>query len=547
MKKWLVVFSAILISSGCVRLNSLNPNSGPERTLVDVNGGSFLAHVVWDAGAATEQDLPAAFLGGHIFTVPDGSPLGAHQVALERGSTRTGTLPFTVTAAQPFGAPRLDRVSIYYAEFDSGNVTTWLYIQAANGDVGADILINGAVEPSAAHKAIRNDLLGVPPGDLQFPIYHWVSYLAPWQGPAGSTIQLQVRNEDGAASATVNYVLPASAATIDSDGDDLPDVWEVNGYDADNNGTIDIDLPALGADPLRPDIFVEIDVMLGLNNPPVAAVWTGIEDTYAAAPIINPISDNGINMVIDRSGTTPAWDAIDFNLTDNVALSRADFYTLKTANFNNAVRGRIYHYAIWANARPNGSSGISDVSFATGQGGDDFIVSFDDFPASTQTVKSAVETFVHEIGHNFGQRHGGGDHWSKNPTYSSVMSYNWQLRTSTCCGNNTASRQLDAVYSPFYYLTNGAVEVAGAIPAIFSSGTDYSDGMGRNLNEACLNEPVGLYSGIAVDWNRDGDQIDVCGSRNMNGTGGATDVNTDFPNWPNLIYVGPRTNGQFGG
>ena len=40
----------------------------------------------------------------------------------------------------------------------------------------------------------------------------------------------------------------------DTDGDGLLDTWEINGV----NG---VDLPAMGADPNRPDIFLEIDYM----------------------------------------------------------------------------------------------------------------------------------------------------------------------------------------------------------------------------------------------------------------------------------------------
>ena len=47
----------------------------------------------------------------------------------------------------------------------------------------------------------------------------------------------------------------------DTDGDGLRDDWEMNGVDADGNGTIDLDLPAMGANPLRKDLFVETDWM----------------------------------------------------------------------------------------------------------------------------------------------------------------------------------------------------------------------------------------------------------------------------------------------
>ena len=45
----------------------------------------------------------------------------------------------------------------------------------------------------------------------------------------------------------------------DQDGDGLLDNWETAGLDADSNGTIDVNLPAMGANPLRKDIFLELD------------------------------------------------------------------------------------------------------------------------------------------------------------------------------------------------------------------------------------------------------------------------------------------------
>lgn len=45
----------------------------------------------------------------------------------------------------------------------------------------------------------------------------------------------------------------------DSDGDGLYDDWEINGYDADGDGVIDIDLPALGATWDHKDLFLEMD------------------------------------------------------------------------------------------------------------------------------------------------------------------------------------------------------------------------------------------------------------------------------------------------
>ncbi|MEJ2157026.1 MAG: hypothetical protein P8X96_16960 [Desulfobacteraceae bacterium] len=538
----LLVIALALMACTTPDINTLNPNTGPVRTLVEIDGDNFLSTAYWDAGTAAEQQLTGGFLGSYIFTVPDPAALGPHPVQLKRSGGSGNTVPFTVTAPVPFGAPRLDRVSIVFADFQPvGQVNAWLYVQGANVDVGAAVFIDGSVVPTVAHKGIANDLLGVAPQDLNYPIYHYLALIAaPGPIAAGNTINVQIQNTDGVMSNTVQYVMPADAASLDSDGDDIPDEWEINGYDADGDGVIDIDLNALGADPHRPDVFVEVDVMNALANPPGAAVWAAVTTAFANAPIINPTTDNGINISLDTSGSVPFWQTV--NLTGADTATFANFYTLKTANFDNDVRGRIYHYCIWANAHPSGWSGISDVDWVNG--GDDLIVSFDDFPAGYQTVRSMAATFMHELGHNLNQKHGGVDHYNKNPVYSSVMSYSWQLRT----GLTNATRVSRPVYAPFYYQFNSAVEINGAIPAgVTSVLPDYSEGMGRNLQEDNLDEPPGLYNTNAIDWNQDGDNTDNGVVRDLNTDGDTTDAITDFPNWSNIIYKGPRMNGSYGG
>ena len=56
----------------------------------------------------------------------------------------------------------------------------------------------------------------------------------------------------------------ANAYSPDIDGDGIPNTWEMKGYDADGDGKIDVDFPAMGANPKHKDIFVEMDYMAGL-------------------------------------------------------------------------------------------------------------------------------------------------------------------------------------------------------------------------------------------------------------------------------------------
>lgn len=535
--------AGMLVSAACGApdLDSMDPNTGPERTLVLVDGDVLFANVLWDAETPSETGLDGGFLGATMFSVPPGASVAAHDVQLIRGANnRSGKLPFTVTAAQPFTAPRLDRVSVAGATFKAGGlVTTWLFVQGANTDVGAEVLVDNVVQPTVAWKAMRGDRYGIDVNSLGTPIYHHTLLLsAPGDRAAGATLAIKIRNSDGLESQVVNYVLPADQASLDSDGDDLPDEMELNGFDANNDGTVDVDLPALGANRFRPDIFLEVDVMDSLDNPPGAAVWTSMRDAFAAAPIINPIDSNGVHLVLDTSGTVPFSQTTNLTGADDPANGFTNFYTFKAANFDDANKGRIYHYCIWANMRPNGSSGVSDVDFV--DGGDDCIVSFDDFSAGFQTVRSGAETLLHEFGHNLNQRHGGATHFTNNPAYNSVMSYNWQLRT----GQSNATRRTRGVCVPFYYHDAAATEPNGALPAAVNNVVDFSDGMNRDLVENALDETQGVCLGVARDWNADGDATDAAATLDINGDGDTTDTWRDFANWAMLVYRGPRLNGS---
>lgn len=544
-----IVAGALLLGGCKPRLDGLTAASGPEHTVVEVTGSNLLfTSIVWDAGLPSETVVPGGFLGAYMFSVPPGAALGPHPVALRNGSRTSATLNFDVTAPTPFGAPRIDRVTVVNASFSGGQVTPWLYVQGANIDVGAIVQVDGTDVACVGHRVLRNPLFGVAPTALGYPIYHFLSVIAaPGALTAGDTITVTVRNLDAQVSAAFEYTLPADAATMDGDGDNIPDTWELNGYDANGDGTVDIDLKALGATPHRPDLFVEVDVMNGLANPPIASTATtpGTWDTskamYAAAPFISPIGPHGINLVLDTSGTVGFDATVGFAPILTSPMGTPEFSTIKAANFDDANRGRIYHYGLWANALPGGFSGVSDVDFGGTESGDDFLVTFDDFPAAYHTLRSQVETFAHELGHGLGQRHGGDTHSQFKPNYPSVMAYTWQLRS----GHNNLTRRNRTTCTPLYWADAGATEPNGAPPATLNAITDYSDGMMADVveNTSSLDEPTGVC-GAAVDWNNDGDTTDVDLNLSADDNANATETLRDFGNWRKINFRGPEQNGD---
>jgi Tol biopolymer transport system component len=99
---------------------------------------------------------------------------------------------------------------------------------------------------------------------------------------------------------------------LDPDGDAIPTVWEVNGLDVDGDGVVDVDLAAMGADPMRKDLFVEIDCLFSdgnsdgdFNDPedhnhcPSQDALNDIVKVFANAPLDNPDGSVGIQLHVD--------------------------------------------------------------------------------------------------------------------------------------------------------------------------------------------------------------------------------------------------------
>ncbi|MDM8527530.1 PKD domain-containing protein [Anaerolineales bacterium HSG24] len=232
----------------------------------------------------------------------------------------------------------------------------------------------------------------------------------------------------------------------DTDGDALPDVWETEGYDHDGDGTIDVNLPAMGADPNRKDIFVEIDYMVepgGLRHEPKSEAINKVVSAFANAPVSNPDGSTGISLHVDY-GEKAVMNPQTGATWDN--LSRADELPFKTylqptgskwdwSGFNqyrdtqhyfDAARSPIFHYTIFAHKlgadRSGGTSGIAS------RPGDRLVVSFGGWNSLVGTVNEQAGTFMHELGHNLNLHHGGDDGINAKPNYLSIMNYTFQTK-----------------------------------------------------------------------------------------------------------------------
>ena len=331
----------------------------------------------------------------------------------------------------------------------------------------------------------------------------------------------------GGEAVEVCFDISVDSSSGDADGDSLLDTWETDGLNIDGDADIDLDLAALGADPLRADIFVEVDCMVSDGNGngtltdlvdhtqcPTNGAMTDVVQAFANAPTANPDGTTGVQLHLDTgtlfgpgvaavvgtggvSGsvgdlggggdqipevTTVSWDG---------SAGSTNFYTIKNANFD-FDREFVFRYGLFANqvnARANAFDCTS--GWAEDIRANDFIVSLggrrdldgngtgdtecwnagaangidddgdgavdedpldgidndgdcvpgtdtdadmnicdsgdvgvdEDAGFSVGSRSQQAGTFMHELGHTIGLRHGGGDNTNFKPNYLSVMNY----------------------------------------------------------------------------------------------------------------------------
>lgn len=514
-----LMFTWVLLLVGCAQkpvLDDIEPSTAYPRQIVSVDGSKLsFSSVIWDHDLASEMALNASFLSARYFQLPDIASVGNHPVALRtsKGTSDDEVMVNVLAPSGTFPNPRIQDVTIAYVGGQNAtHADYFLAVAVANGDADAVVTINGTDVPTIFTSAIPTDYLNVhTPSTYGYPIYHYSLHLAFVEDQNwGSNVQVRLRNHDGDLSAAQTYNFASDFDSIDSDNDGLLDIWETNGYTA-PSGAI-IDLAALGCDPKRKDILVEVDWVAAATPDP--SIWAVIEQTFEQAPILNPDGSSGISMHLDRgqpggfaSGGTILADHTTMDFETGTNPGYVDFYTYKNniVNFN-ADKLEISHYGIFGRARPNGSSGRGEVF------GNDFMVTFTNFTGSQafSTPRNQIGTFMHELGHNLNLCHGGACvtpvDW--NETFKvnqpSIMNYRYQFpAVSTDCDLNS-----DLAFG-------------------------YSQGMLANLNEASVFEANGICDNLAIDFNSNGNSTDS-GTINLNGDSNSTDISIDYNEWGSI-------------
>jgi len=326
-----------------------------------------------------------------------------------------------------------------------------------------------------------------------------------WQGTSGAVRDIFV---DGSANANSGTRGTGGAVTqfdvvIDSDGDGLLDKWEEEhgGIDINDDGIVDLDLYALGARPDHKDLFVEVDAMI--DRAPFDDAIDMVVSAFANAPVVNPDGSTGIALHVQVDETdiplTPWTEMLDQN-SDGIGDWPEGFDDTKPEKFGTlaqrqhfnstsiiAAKALAYRYCIFADTiAGTDSSGIAEVL------GNDFVVSLGAWATPGGTHAQQAGTFMHELGHTLGLRHGGGDDQNYKPNYHSVMNYTFQTPKSW-------SNSWEPVFS------------AQTLPTINEIFIDESAGLG---GAATINTLIGPPPSVVVrmdgpiDVNRDGDATD---------------------------------------
>lgn len=186
-----------------------------------------------------------------------------------------------------------------------------------------------------------------------------------------------------------------------------------------------------------------------------------------------------------------------------------------------------WHYCVFGhqyqgtNYMTSGSSGLAETP------GDDLVVTLGAFPGQIGTPWDRAATFAHELGHNLGLSHAGGMDpnvvGNYAPTVPSVMSYFYQL------SGVRANLECRGLASP--------------VANLFKN-LDYSAGRGCTINEAALDELVGMGM-TKVDWNCDGVfggivARDLSNDNTTNGwcsSSGGLQILSDYDEWANIRDV----------
>ncbi|MBI4556610.1 MAG: hypothetical protein HY706_03435, partial [Candidatus Hydrogenedentes bacterium] len=397
--------------------------------------------------------------------------------------------PDTITVVSPNGGEQWG--------VGSSQTITWTKTGTAVANVKIDLTRN-----ANASSPTYETLVASTPNDGS---YSW-----PVTGPASDYCKVAISNAAG--------------------GGRLDNTDDYFGISALSGGVADIRVvpPALyfGAPSERP-IYVELDWMVNSDHShePTQDIIDTIEATFAL---------EGHEIHLDVSNAIRHAEIIDIIGTPSLSPS---VQSIMARDFDHAANSR-YYYCIWAHNHRLDMIGTEDNTGIADLGGRVSLVTLGLFFDYNVWPPPPVQigTFVHELGHNLGQTHGGGyldvlDNYE--PNYISVMNYHYQC----------------------YDLTSRLPELGFAESAA-TRGLNpfgYSHGSLPELDEWHLDERAGIGLGKAVNWDCDEDErldsdiskdIQAPDTKGYCTANGLLNFLADYDNWSGIRALIRTSNSQ---
>lgn len=532
---WVAAMQPVQAQEGPIRAVDADGQGGTQAlsgSVVEVKGADLEGlNVQWRGNILPTALLSASSL---VYNVPhQAQPRRQHFALVDAAGVQVDT--FSVLVADEslrqtwhVPGPGLDDVTLFGYRIEAGRARMILLAHGPNIEVGMQLRVTGdgaTVGETHFSRLLRNDLHGIDPSTLGYPILHYATVWAEVTALPGATLAVTICKDPAAderCTRTVDYALPSRMEELDSDGDGLFDTWEECDVETDADCK---DLP--GADRYRKDIFLQVDWMQESNSRwnvrPHPLVFQAAQQAFARAPVLNSDGSQGITLHIDDSHAVPFAPELCFRdrgciPTDDTRRFVEDY---KAATFA-ADREGIYKYGLfgWRSVQ---NAGRCTESGNSHRASGNFFVTLGFTPLGNRADFQAG-TFLHELGHVLGLRHGGDDDVLSKDNYNTIMHYG--LRDGF---ERSSGMPMKASPSQF-----GGIDLRCDLDSRSTSGVyTYSHGMRRDLNEERLNEAQGVCNGMPVNW--DGKtSVSSLLSQDIDNQAGHNIVR-DHPDWVTII------------